>query len=109
MAYLDFITEVTNDVLTRGIFTNRVLCKVFEEHVQKNKKKLDEVTHVRSGWSCLLFWVAKGRQILTLAIFVFRIECGVCWIISEMTLALIAMTLTEKARKMWAWAVPDQQ
>ncbi|XP_067943007.1 uncharacterized protein [Watersipora subatra] len=42
LSYLDFITEVTNDVLTRGIFTNRVLCNVFEEHVQKNKAKLDE-------------------------------------------------------------------
>lgn len=43
LLYLDFITGVTNDVLTRGIFTNRVLHNVFEEHIQKNKDKLSEV------------------------------------------------------------------
>lgn len=48
LEYLDFIGDVTNDVLTRGIFTNRVLCNVFEEHVQKNKNKLDEVSSVIS-------------------------------------------------------------
>ena len=43
MMYLDFVTEVTNDILVRGIFTNRVLRNVFEEHVEKNKGRLDEV------------------------------------------------------------------
>lgn len=49
MAYLDFITEVTNDVLTRGIFTNRVLDKVFDEHVERNKDQLSEVADPSIG------------------------------------------------------------
>lgn len=51
MEYLDFITEVTNDVLTRGIFTNRVLDKVFDEHVQKNKDRLSEVSGMFSQFN----------------------------------------------------------
>ncbi|KXJ14452.1 Spermatogenesis-associated protein 7-like [Exaiptasia diaphana] len=40
--YLEFISEVTTDVLARGIFTNRVLNKVFESHIEKRKEELDE-------------------------------------------------------------------
>lgn len=40
LKYLDFVSDVTNDVLQRGIFTNRVLKQVFEFHIEKNKDKL---------------------------------------------------------------------
>ncbi|ELT94082.1 hypothetical protein CAPTEDRAFT_214055 [Capitella teleta] len=38
--YLDFISDVTNDVLDRGIFTNRALKTVFESHLDKHKREL---------------------------------------------------------------------
>lgn len=37
------MTDVTNDVLNRGIYTNTVLKQVFEAHIERNKDKLDEV------------------------------------------------------------------
>ncbi|XP_013387246.1 uncharacterized protein LOC106156514 [Lingula anatina] len=40
LKYLEFIKEVTNDVLERGIFTNRVLKQVFEHHIEKRKQDL---------------------------------------------------------------------
>jgi len=40
--YLKFIQEVTADVLARGIFSDRVLNKVFEGHIEKNRNELDE-------------------------------------------------------------------
>ncbi|XP_011673970.2 spermatogenesis-associated protein 7 homolog [Strongylocentrotus purpuratus] len=42
LRYLEFVTDVTNDVLNRGIFTNTVLKQVFESHIDKNKGRLDE-------------------------------------------------------------------
>ncbi|XP_072032623.1 spermatogenesis-associated protein 7 homolog [Amphiura filiformis] len=42
LRYLEFVTDVTNDVLNRGIFTNRVLKQVFETHIQLHKQQLDE-------------------------------------------------------------------
>ncbi|CAH1790916.1 unnamed protein product [Owenia fusiformis] len=40
MRYLEFVSDVTNDILARGIFTNRVLLQVFEKHVQQRKGEL---------------------------------------------------------------------
>ncbi|XP_063959074.1 spermatogenesis-associated protein 7 homolog isoform X3 [Lytechinus pictus] len=42
LRYLEFVTDVTNDVLNRGIYTNTVLKQVFESHIDKNKGRLDE-------------------------------------------------------------------
>ncbi|XP_074662762.1 spermatogenesis-associated protein 7 homolog isoform X2 [Tubulanus polymorphus] len=39
LKYLDFVRDVTSDVLERGIFTNRVLKQVFEHHLEKHKDK----------------------------------------------------------------------
>ena len=44
LRYLEFVTDVTNDVLNRGIYTNSVLKQVFQSHVEKNKGRLDEVS-----------------------------------------------------------------
>ncbi len=41
LRYLDFITDVTKDVLDRGIFTDRALNGVFQMHVSKWKHELD--------------------------------------------------------------------
>ncbi|XP_005106354.1 spermatogenesis-associated protein 7 isoform X2 [Aplysia californica] len=45
--YLAFAKEVTDDVLTRGISTDRVLNRVFENHIARRKHDLDE-TRMRS-------------------------------------------------------------
>ncbi|XP_022090858.1 spermatogenesis-associated protein 7-like [Acanthaster planci] len=42
LRYLEFVTDVTNDVLNRGIFTNKVLKQVFDSHILRNKDRLDE-------------------------------------------------------------------
>ncbi|KAJ8046061.1 Spermatogenesis-associated protein 7 [Holothuria leucospilota] len=42
LRYLEFVTDVTNDVLNRGIYTNTVLKQVFEAHIDRNKDKLEE-------------------------------------------------------------------
>ncbi|XP_038073319.1 spermatogenesis-associated protein 7 homolog [Patiria miniata] len=42
LRYLEFVTDVTNDVLNRGIFTNSVLKQVFDSHINRNKDRLDE-------------------------------------------------------------------
>ncbi|NXN30712.1 SPAT7 protein, partial [Nycticryphes semicollaris] len=42
LLYLAFIEDVTNDILSLGLFSNRVLEELFECHVQENKKRLDE-------------------------------------------------------------------
>jgi len=41
--YLNFVTQVTNDILTRGVFSDRVLQQVFEEHIARQRGNLDEV------------------------------------------------------------------
>lgn len=41
-AYLKFVEEVTNDVIARGIFSDRVLNQVFESHIERKKDSLDE-------------------------------------------------------------------
>ncbi|XP_078349771.1 uncharacterized protein LOC144634627 isoform X2 [Oculina patagonica] len=40
--YLKFISDVTTDILARGIFSNRVLKQVFEMHIERRKDYLDE-------------------------------------------------------------------
>lgn len=42
MKYLQFIKEVTNDILARGISSNRVINNCFENHIRKNRDKLNE-------------------------------------------------------------------
>ncbi|XP_066178040.1 spermatogenesis-associated protein 7 isoform X1 [Sylvia atricapilla] len=42
LLYLNFIEDVTNDILKLGIFSNRVLDELFECHVEHNKNCLDE-------------------------------------------------------------------
>ncbi|KAI8505652.1 spermatogenesis-associated protein 7 [Branchiostoma belcheri] len=42
LKYLEFVTDVTNDILARGIFTNKVLLQVFDSHVQKRRGELNE-------------------------------------------------------------------
>lgn len=40
--YLEFIADVTSDILTRGLFSDRVLERVFQRHINTNKHRLDE-------------------------------------------------------------------
>ncbi|XP_065833206.1 uncharacterized protein [Oscarella lobularis] len=42
LLYLEFISDLTNDILTRGIYSNRALQLVFESHMQRRKNELDE-------------------------------------------------------------------
>ncbi|NXY70224.1 SPAT7 protein, partial [Glareola pratincola] len=59
LLYLDFIEDVTNDILSLGLFSNRVLEELFECHIQENKTHLDEskmrhlldVLKADMGWS----------------------------------------------------------
>ncbi|NXR52797.1 SPAT7 protein, partial [Hippolais icterina] len=40
--YLNFIEDVTNEILRLGLFSNRVLDQLFESHIEENKNRLDE-------------------------------------------------------------------
>ncbi|XP_065541954.1 spermatogenesis-associated protein 7 isoform X2 [Lathamus discolor] len=72
--YLAFIEEVTNEVLSLGLFSNRVLEKLFECLIKENKNRLDEskmrhlldvlkadlgcspgsdAEHIQTGWEAL--------------------------------------------------------
>ncbi|XP_070577594.1 spermatogenesis-associated protein 7-like [Ptychodera flava] len=42
LKYLEFVTDVTNDVLNRGIYSNRVLKQIFEKHIERNRGQLDD-------------------------------------------------------------------
>ncbi|XP_065491638.1 spermatogenesis-associated protein 7 isoform X2 [Caloenas nicobarica] len=42
LLYLAFIEDVTNEILSLGLFSNRVLEQLFECHIQENKHRLDE-------------------------------------------------------------------
>ncbi|NXN11545.1 SPAT7 protein, partial [Indicator maculatus] len=42
LLYLLFIEDITNEVLSLGLFSNRVLEQLFECHIQENKNHLDE-------------------------------------------------------------------
>ncbi|XP_033918494.1 spermatogenesis-associated protein 7 isoform X1 [Melopsittacus undulatus] len=72
--YLAFIEEVTNEVLSLGLFSNRILEKLFECLIEENKNRLDEskmrhlldvlkadlgcspgseAEHIHTGWEAL--------------------------------------------------------
>ncbi|NXY15185.1 SPAT7 protein, partial [Atrichornis clamosus] len=42
LLYLSFIEDVTNEILSLGLFSNRVLDQLFECHIEENKNRLDE-------------------------------------------------------------------
>ncbi|KAJ8411840.1 hypothetical protein AAFF_G00154780 [Aldrovandia affinis] len=42
LMYLEFITDVTNDILSRGLYSNRVMERVFVRQMDMNKHRLDE-------------------------------------------------------------------
>ncbi|NXD81529.1 SPAT7 protein, partial [Halcyon senegalensis] len=42
LLYLAFIEDITNEILSLGLFSNRVLEQLFECHIQENKNRLDE-------------------------------------------------------------------
>ncbi|XP_002739365.1 spermatogenesis-associated protein 7-like [Saccoglossus kowalevskii] len=42
LKYLEFVSDVTNDVLNRGIYSNRVLKQIFDKHVERKRGQLDE-------------------------------------------------------------------
>ncbi|KAM9466519.1 spermatogenesis-associated protein 7 isoform 2-T2 [Clarias gariepinus] len=42
LLYLEFIADVTNEIIQRGIYSDRVLQRVFERHIDMNKHRLDE-------------------------------------------------------------------
>lgn len=41
--YVRFMRDVTDEVLDRGIYTDRALRQVFKAHIARNRDKLDEV------------------------------------------------------------------
>ncbi|CAF0790384.1 unnamed protein product [Brachionus calyciflorus] len=42
LKYLAFVKDVTDDILQRGLISNRVINNCFNYHLNKNKKQLDE-------------------------------------------------------------------
>ncbi|KAJ8290265.1 hypothetical protein GJAV_G00010660 [Gymnothorax javanicus] len=42
LKYLEFIADVTNDVLSRGLYSERVLERVFARQIEMNKHRLDK-------------------------------------------------------------------
>ncbi|XP_075782862.1 spermatogenesis-associated protein 7 isoform X2 [Pelodiscus sinensis] len=42
LQYLSFIEDVTDEILKLGLFSNRVLERLFERHVEQNKHRLNE-------------------------------------------------------------------
>ncbi|XP_063295031.1 spermatogenesis-associated protein 7 isoform X1 [Pelobates fuscus] len=42
LAYLKFVTNVTTEILALGFFSDRVLARVFERHIDENRHRLDE-------------------------------------------------------------------
>ncbi|XP_030645192.1 spermatogenesis-associated protein 7 [Chanos chanos] len=42
LMYLEFTVDVTNEILSRGLYSDRVLERVFERHIDMNKHRLDE-------------------------------------------------------------------
>ncbi|KAF0306296.1 Spermatogenesis-associated protein 7 [Amphibalanus amphitrite] len=40
-AYVQFLNDVTSDILARGVFTNRILKRVMAAHAERHKGKLD--------------------------------------------------------------------
>lgn len=42
LMYLEFIADVTNEILVRGLFSDKLLEHVFERHIDMNRHRLDE-------------------------------------------------------------------
>ncbi|XP_056402712.1 spermatogenesis-associated protein 7 [Hyla sarda] len=42
LAYLNFVADVTNEILTLGLYSDRALDRVFQRHVEENRHRLDE-------------------------------------------------------------------
>ncbi|CAM4642556.1 unnamed protein product [Leuciscus chuanchicus] len=42
LLYLEFITDVTNEILTQGLYSDRVLKRLFERYIDMNRHRLDE-------------------------------------------------------------------
>ncbi|KAL2099239.1 hypothetical protein ACEWY4_005719 [Coilia grayii] len=42
LLYLEFIADVTNEILTLGLYSDRVMKRVFQRHIENNKHRLDE-------------------------------------------------------------------
>ncbi|XP_057200862.1 spermatogenesis-associated protein 7 [Triplophysa rosa] len=42
LMYLEFMTDVTNEILAQGLYSDRVLKRVFERHIDMNRHRLDE-------------------------------------------------------------------
>lgn len=42
LAYLKFVADVTNEILTLGLFSDRVLDRVFQRRLEENRHRLDE-------------------------------------------------------------------
>lgn len=42
LAYLKFVADVTSEILTLGLFSDRVLDRVFHRHLEENRHRLDE-------------------------------------------------------------------
>ncbi|XP_077319860.1 spermatogenesis-associated protein 7 [Lithobates pipiens] len=41
LAYLEFVADVTNEILSLGLFSDRILDRVFERHLEENRHRLD--------------------------------------------------------------------
>ncbi|KAK0134906.1 Spermatogenesis-associated protein 7 [Merluccius polli] len=42
LVYLEFMVNVSDDILSRGLFSDRVLDRVFERHIDRNRRRLNE-------------------------------------------------------------------
>ncbi|XP_073434320.1 spermatogenesis-associated protein 7 isoform X2 [Dendrobates tinctorius] len=42
LSYLKFVADVTNEILTLGLFSDRVVERVFQHHLEENRHRLDE-------------------------------------------------------------------
>ncbi|XP_051501861.1 spermatogenesis-associated protein 7 [Myxocyprinus asiaticus] len=42
LMYLEFIADVTNEILAQSLYSDRVLKRVFERHIHMNRHRLDE-------------------------------------------------------------------
>ncbi|XP_077123693.1 spermatogenesis-associated protein 7 [Ranitomeya variabilis] len=42
LSYLKFVADVTNEILTLGLFSDRVVERLFQRHLEENRHRLDE-------------------------------------------------------------------
>ncbi|CAJ0959496.1 unnamed protein product [Ranitomeya imitator] len=57
LSYLKFVADVTNEILTLGLFSDRVVERLFQRHLEENRHRLDEV-RAAELLSVLLFNIA---------------------------------------------------